>query len=93
MNKAELIEVIAKKTGESKAAAGRNVEAILEAITGSLKRGKNVTLVGFGTFRVAKRAARKGVNPQTKAAIKIPAAKVPRFVAGQALKAVVAGSK
>jgi DNA-binding protein HU-beta len=75
MNKAELIEAVSASTGDSKAAAGRNVEAVIAAITQSLKRGKNVTLVGFGTFRVAKRAARKGVNPQTQQPIKIPAAK------------------
>lgn len=93
MNKADLIQIIADRTGESKAATGRNVEAILEAISGCLKSGNNVTLVGFGTFRVAKRAARRGVNPQTKAAIKIASAKVPRFVPGQALKAAVARGK
>ena len=91
MNKADLIEAIAKTTGESKAAAGRSLEATLEAIKQSLKKNKNVTLVGFGTFRVAKRAARKGVNPKTKAPIKIAAAKVPKFVAGQALRKAVAG--
>lgn len=91
MNKAELIEAIAKKTGESKASAARSLEATLEAINQSLKKGKNVTLVGFGTFRVAKRAARKGVNPQTKAPIKIPAAKVAKFVPGKALRKAVSG--
>lgn len=93
MNKAELIEAIAKKTGESKASAGRSLEAALEAISQSLKKGKNVTLVGFGTFRVTKRAARNGVNPKTLEKIKIPAAKVPKFSAGQALRKTVAGGK
>lgn len=90
MNKTELIEVVAKKTGQSKVAAGRCVQATIDSIAESLMRGKNVTLVGFGTFRVINRATRKGVNPQTHEFIEIRSAKVPRFAAGQALKKLVA---
>lgn len=86
MNKSELIEQIAKSADLSKAAAGRALDATLAAIKASLKKGGEVGLVGFGTFYVAKRAARSGRNPQTGAAIKIKAAKVPKFRAGKALK-------
>jgi DNA-binding protein HU-beta len=70
----------------SKAAAGRAVEAMIGAVRTSLKKGQMVTIVGFGTFYVGKRAARSGRNPRTGAAIKIKAAKVPKFRAGKALK-------
>ena len=90
MNKAELIKAISKQTGETKVSTGRNLDTVLQAIADSLKSGNNVTLVGFGTFRVVHRAARKGVNPLTKASITIEAAKVPRFFSGQALKKAVA---
>ena len=89
MNKSELIEQIAKSADLSKAAAGRALDATLAAIKASLKKGGEVGLVGFGTFYVAKRAARSGRNPQTGAAIKIKAAKVPKFRAGKALKDAV----
>jgi DNA-binding protein HU-beta len=93
MNRKELIEVLADKTGSTKADADRNIAAIIEIITATLKMGDNVSLVGFGSFEVRKRAARSGRNPQTGAALKIKAAKVPAFKAGATLKAVVNGSK
>ena len=89
MNKNELIEAIAKSADISKAAAGRALDGAVKAITVSLKKGGMVTLVGFGTFYVGKRAARTGRNPQTGASIKIKAAKVPKFRAGKALKDAV----
>jgi len=89
VNKNELIEAIAKTADISKAAAGRALDGAVKAITVSLKKGGMVTLVGFGTFYVGKRAARTGRNPQTGASIKIKAAKVPKFRAGKALKDAV----
>ncbi len=89
MNKSELIEHIAKQADISKAAAGRALEAIVGGIRSSLKKGNEVTLVGFGTFMVGKRAARTGRNPRTGASIKIKAAKVPKFRPGKALKDAV----
>ena len=86
MNKAELIDVIAKNADISKAAAGRALDATVTAVQQTLKKGNMVTLVGFGTFYVGKRAARNGRNPQTGATIKIKAAKVPKFRAGKSLK-------
>jgi DNA-binding protein HU-beta len=86
MNKTELIEQMAKQADISKAAAGRALEGMILAVRTSLKKGNMVTLVGFGTFYVGKRAARSGRNPRTGAAIKIKAAKVPKFRAGKALK-------
>ena len=89
MNKTDLIEAIAKSADISKAAAGRALEGALAAIRTSLRKGNPVSLVGFGTFHVAKRAARSGRNPRTGAAIKIKSAKVPKFRAGKALKDAV----
>lgn len=89
MNKSELIEAIAKSADISKATAGDVLDATLSAIKIALKKGKSVTLVGFGTFKVGKRAARMGRNPRTGEAIKIKAAKVPKFSAGKALKDAV----
>ena len=86
MNKSELIDHIADSSDISKASAGRALDAMLEAITGSLKDGEPVALVGFGTFLVRERAARTGRNPQTGATIEIAAAKVPAFKPGKALK-------
>jgi DNA-binding protein HU-beta len=86
LNKTELIEHIANQADISKAAAGRALEALLGGIKTSLKKGNSVTLVGFGTFIVGKRAARTGRNPRTNQPIKIKAAKVPKFRAGKALK-------
>ena len=89
MNKSELIAAMAAKTGETKKDAEIALYAMIAAITASLKKGDKVQLVGFGSFEVKKRAARKGRNPQTKEEIKIPASKAPVFKAGKALKDVV----
>lgn len=86
MNKSEMIEAIATSADISKAAAGRALDGAMEAIKKSLKKGDMVTLVGFGTFYADKRAARGGRNPRTGEAIKIKAAKVPKFRPGKALK-------
>ncbi len=86
MNKAELIEHIAKQADISKAAAARALEAMIGGVKTSLKRNGSVSLVGFGTFTVAKRAARSGRNPRTNEPIRIKAAKVPKFRPGKALK-------
>lgn len=86
MNKTELIDHISRQADISKAAAGRALDAIVAGIRTSLKRGNSVTLVGFGTFTVGKRAARTGRNPRTGAAIKIKAARVPKFRPGKGLK-------
>jgi DNA-binding protein HU-beta len=93
MNRKELIDALATKTGSSKADADRNIAALIDIITTSLKKGDNVALVGFGTFEVRKRAARNGRNPATGAAIKIKASKQPAFKAGATLKAAVNGAK
>ena len=86
MNKAELIDAVADAADLSKASAGRSVDAAIDAITNSLKKGDNVTIVGFGTFSVRDRAARTGRNPRTGEEIQIKASKVPGFKAGKALK-------
>jgi DNA-binding protein HU-beta len=86
VNKTDMIDHIAKQADISKAAAGRALDAVVGGIKTSLKRGGSVTLVGFGTFNVGKRAARTGRNPRTGASIKIKAAKVPKFRPGKALK-------
>ncbi|MEP7234684.1 MAG: HU family DNA-binding protein [Ignavibacteriota bacterium] len=90
MNKSELIEAVAKASGLSKADSDRALGAITDTISKSLKKGNPVALVGFGTFKVSKRNARMGRNPQTGASIKIAARTVPRFTAGKALKDAVA---
>ncbi len=89
MTKSDLVDAIAGKAKVSKLAALEAVDALTESITGALKKGDKVTLVGFGTFDVAKRAAREGVNPQTRQKIKIKASKAPRFKAGKLLKDAV----
>ena len=86
MNKSDLIEHIAKQADISKAAATRALDAIVGGVKTTLKKSGSVTIVGFGTFAVTKRAARTGRNPRTGAAIKIKAAKVPKFKPGKALK-------
>ncbi len=93
MNKTELVDAIAKETGLSKKDSEKAVKAFTEAVSKELKKKGKVQLVGFGTFETAKRAARTGKNPQTGAAIKIPAAKVPKFKAGKAFKYAVNGKK
>jgi nucleoid DNA-binding protein len=88
MNKAELVLAVQKTLGKetSKAAAERAVNAVVEGIKKGVKKDKEVQLIGFGTFKVAKRAARKGINPRTGEAIKIKASKSVKFKAGAALK-------
>ena len=89
MNKSEFIDQIAQSADLSKAAAGRALDATIAAVKVALKKGGSVSLVGFGTFYVGKRAARSGRNPRTGATIKIKAAKVPKFRAGKGLKDAV----
>ena len=89
MNKSELIDAVAKASDLSKADSTRALDAIVDTITKSLKKGNPVALVGFGTFKVSKRSARMGRNPQTGASIKIAARTVPRFTAGKGLKDAV----
>ncbi len=89
MNKSELIDAIAASADISKAAAGRALDAVTDSIIDALKKDDQVSLVGFGTFLVKERAARTGRNPQTGAPIDIPAAKIPSFKAGKALKDAV----
>ena len=93
MNKAELVEAIAKDAKITKAQADAAVKAMTGAIEKELKKGEKVALIGFGTFEVSKRAARTGRNPQTGETIKIKAAKTPKFKAGKALKDAVNGVK
>ena len=86
MNKADLINAVAEKTGLSKKDSEKAVAAVFASITESLQRGEKLSLVGFGTFEVKERAARPGVNPRTKEPITIPASKSPVFKAGKPLK-------
>ena len=86
MNKTELVAAVAEKAGLSKKNAEVAVAAVIDSVVESLKKGDKVGLVGFGTFEVRTRAAREGINPQTKKAIKIPAKKAPVFKAGKVLK-------
>jgi DNA-binding protein HU-beta len=89
VNKSDLVDAIAKSADMSKAAAARALDATVDTIKKALKKGDTVSLVGFGTFKVGKRAARNGRNPRTGATIKIKAAKVPKFSAGKGLKDAV----
>ena len=89
MNKTELVDAMAKKSGLSKKDTEAALSAFTETIAKTLKKGDKVQLIGFGTFEVSKRAAREGKNPQTGAKIKIPASKAPKFKAGKALKDTV----
>jgi DNA-binding protein HU-beta len=89
MSKADLVEKIAKDAGISKAAVEKSVNSFIDGVKSSLKKGQSVTLIGFGTFSVGKRAARTGRNPKTGAVLKIKAKKVARFKPGAALKAAV----
>ena len=93
MNKTELVEAMAKQAGLSKKDADAALKAFTDTVAKELKKGEKVTLIGFGTFEVGKRAARTGRNPQTGATIKIKAAKTPKFKAGKALKDTVNGVK
>jgi len=89
MTREELIQKMAKDAKLSKAQANRALKSMIEGITGSLKKGKKVSFVGFGTFSVTKRKARTGRNPKTGEAIKIAAAKVPKFKPGKQLKTAI----
>ncbi|MDI9241977.1 HU family DNA-binding protein [Fusibacillus kribbianus] len=89
MNKTELIAAVAEKAELSKKDAEKAVKALTEAVAEELKKGGKVQLVGFGTFEVSERAAREGRNPQTGAAMKIAASKMPKFKAGKALKDMI----
>ena len=90
MTKTELAAKVAEKAGITKVAAAKAVDAVIASITESLAAGEKVSVVGFGTFDVRTRAARQGINPRTKKAIKIPASKLPVFKAGKGLKDSVA---
>ena len=89
MNKNDLIAAVAEKTGLTKAQAGEAVDAALDAITGTLKSGDEVRIIGFGNFSVSERAASEGRNPRTGETIQIPASKTPKFKAGKGLKDAV----
>lgn len=89
MNKADLIEIVRETAGTTKAAAGDAVDAVFEAMAKSLKKEGGFTIVGFGTFKVSKRGARKGRNPQTGETIKIAASKSVRFKASKQLKDIL----
>ncbi|MEN8168163.1 MAG: HU family DNA-binding protein [Pseudomonadota bacterium] len=89
MNKAELIEAMADAADISKAASARALDGMVDAITGAMKAGDQVSLIGFGTFSVKERAARQGRNPQTGETIEIKASNIPSFKAGKALKDAV----
>ncbi|HDH53779.1 MAG TPA: HU family DNA-binding protein [Nitrospirae bacterium] len=93
MSKGDLIESVAKTAALSKAKASLAVNAVFDSISASLKKGKSVSLVGFGSFSVVKRKARNARNPQTGETIKIKATKAPKFKAGKNLKETVAGKK
>ena len=89
MNKNDLVDRVAERVGLSKVMSSKAVEALLDAITGSLTSGSEVRLVGFGTFKASRRKASEGRNPRTGEKIQIPASKVPKFRAGQGLRAAV----
>ncbi len=92
MNKSELVKAIAKKAEVTNANAQAILEAFVDAVKDGLKKGDKIQLIGFGSFATVKREARKGVNPQTKKAIKIPAKKVAKFMPGKELKELVNGT-
>ncbi len=89
MNRAELVEILASKNGLSKTAANSVLDTLIETVQTAVKKGDAVQLVGFGSFKSTKRAARTGKNPSTGAALKIPASTVPKFVPGAKFKAAV----
>lgn len=93
MNKAELVEIAATAADISKAAAGKALDGLMAAVVKAVAKGDTVTLVGFGTFKSSKRAARTGKNPKTGEPLKIAATTVPKFSAGAGFKAAVAGKK
>lgn len=89
MTKTEIVEKVAKEMKVSKSAAAKAFNAVIDSIKGALQKGERVSLIGFGTFSVAERKARKGRNPQTGKDIRIPAKKAPKFTAGKGLKEAV----
>ncbi|HHB12272.1 MAG TPA: HU family DNA-binding protein [Chromatiales bacterium] len=89
MNKTELVDAVSKEADLTKADAARAVDAVIQAVTDALKRGEQVSILGFGTFLVRERAARTGRNPRTQETLEIPASKVPAFKPGKALKDAV----
>jgi DNA-binding protein HU-beta len=89
MNKQELVDRLASGTGISKKLSQSALETVISSIVSTLKKGEAVTLVGFGTFKVAERSARKGRNPRTGAPVNIPATKAPKFAAGKDFKEAV----
>lgn len=89
MNKSEIIELIARKANVSKKTATQTMDIFVNAVKTNLASDKNITITGFGTFTVSKRAARNGVNPQTGKPIRIPASRVPRFKAGKSLRGLI----
>ncbi|HYC05926.1 MAG TPA: HU family DNA-binding protein [Azospirillaceae bacterium] len=91
MQKADLATVVAEEAGITKAAAGKVIDAVVNAIQGALAKGEEVRLVGFGTFSVSNRAARQGKNPRTGETVQIAASKAPKFTAGKGLKDAVNG--
>lgn len=91
MNKTDIINKVAEKTKTTKKVATEAVDGVFECIEEALRNGEKATIVGFGTFEVRDRAARKGVNPSTKAEIQIPATRVPAFKPGKTLKDMIAG--
>ena len=93
MNKSELIEALAASTEVSKAAAGKSIDALVGIITKTVAKGNDVALIGFGTFKAVKRAARTGKNPKTGEVLKIAATTVPKFSAGASFKLAVSGKK
>ncbi len=93
MGKPELVAEVAAAAGLTQADAKKAVDAVFDSIASALKKGEKVQIIGFGSFEVRKRKARKGVNPQTGQAITVAAAKVPAFKAGAQLKAIVAGKR
>ena len=93
MNKSEMVDAVSEKTGLSKVHAGDAVDAVFDVIQDALEGGDSVSLVGFGTFLVADRAARTGRNPRTGEEIEIPAAKLPKFKPGKGLKEAVGKPK
>ena len=93
MNKSELIDAIAKESGLTKTDSAKALDAFTEVVKNALRDGDTITLVGFGTFKVAERAERQGLNPKTKEPLTIPAARVPKFTAGKALKDILVNNK
>ncbi len=93
VNKTQLVEQVAKRTGSSKAQSAEALEATIDAITAALRKGDEVAIIGFGKFSVTKRAARAGRNPATGQPLKIKASKTPKFSAGATLRKAVAGKK